>query len=252
MSSSQVTSKSPVPTLEYEKQSGAPQLKVAGVDEVGRGCIAGPVIAAAVILPESAYDDQTCPEWLSEVRDSKLLSARQRSKLEGLIQEYALAWAVGEASVSEIDEINILRASQLAMGRAVGLLKNRPDFVWVDGNLLPSEAVLPHPARPLVKGDQKSLTIACASVIAKVHRDRLMDQLEVECPGFGMAQHKGYGTPTHLKVIREKGITVWHRQSFAPVREARDRSGLILAPEQPHESGNLNFAPTISSESNAL
>jgi len=206
------------PGLEFEREAGGPSRRVAGVDEVGRGCLAGPVVAAAVILPGNAYEVDLRPAWLNEVRDSKLLSPATRERLDQEIRNYAESFAIAEASVAEIDSINILQASHLAMGRAVSGLQVSPDFVWVDGNRVPNRGELTVTARPLVKGDQKSLSIACASIIAKVYRDRLMEALENQFPGYGLAIHKGYGTPAHQAALQKLGVAEFHRKSFAPVK----------------------------------
>ncbi len=185
----------------------APQL-AAGVDEVGRGPLAGPVVAAAVILNG---------EGPAGLDDSKKLSAGRRSLLAEAIREAALVFALGRAEVSEIDELNILRASHLAMERAVARLRRRPEVVFVDGNLLPS---LPMPAVALVKGDGRIREISAASIVAKVARDDEMVRLDARYPGYGFARHKGYGTAEHLRALDALGPSPIHRRSFAPVRKA--------------------------------
>ncbi|MEM8768436.1 MAG: ribonuclease HII [Pseudomonadota bacterium] len=184
-----------------------PQL-AAGVDEVGRGPLAGPVVAAAVILNG---------EGPAGLDDSKKLSASRRSLLAEAIRESALVFALGRAEVSEIDEMNILRASHLAMERAIATLKRRPEVVLVDGNLLPS---LPVPAVALVKGDGRIREISAASIIAKVARDEEMIHLNDRYPGYGFDRHKGYGTAAHLKALDRLGPSPIHRHSFAPVQKA--------------------------------
>ena len=179
---------------------------VAGVDEAGRGPLAGPVVAAAVIL-----DDE---RPIAGLADSKKLTALRRERLYDEIRAKALCVSVAEASVAEIDHLNILQASLLAMRRAVEGLRLKPQRVLVDGNQLPVLDVL---AEAVVQGDAKVPAISAASIIAKVTRDRWCEQLERECPGYGFAQHKGYGTPVHLEALRRLGPTPWHRQSFAPV-----------------------------------
>ncbi len=179
---------------------------VAGVDEAGRGPLAGPVVAAAVIL-----DDE---RPIAGLADSKKLTALRRDRLDDEIRAKALCVAVAEASVAEIDHLNILQASLLAMRRAVEGLRLKPQRVLVDGNQLPVLDVL---AEAVVQGDAKVPAISAASIIAKVTRDRWCEQLERDCPGYGFAQHKGYGTPVHLEALRRLGPTPWHRQSFAPV-----------------------------------
>lgn len=178
---------------------------IAGVDEVGRGPLAGPVIAAAVRL-----DPQNLPTGLD---DSKKLSAKVREHLDVEIRACASV-GVGEASVAEIDELNILKASHLAMCRAVQSL-NRADFALVDGNRLPQN--LPCPGRTLVKGDAISLSIAAASIIAKVMRDRIMVDLAQQYPGYGWERNAGYPTKAHRQALRDIGVTPHHRRSFKPV-----------------------------------
>lgn len=180
---------------------------LAGVDEVGRGPLAGDVVAAAVILdPERPIEG---------LNDSKKLTAKARERLYDVIQRDALAWAIGRASVVEIDRINILQASLLAMTRAVDGLGQEPEFVLVDGNRLPRWR---YRAEPVVKGDSRVPAIAAASIIAKVTRDREMLVLDREYPGYGLADHKGYPTQTHLAALRALGVTPIHRRSFGPVR----------------------------------
>lgn len=179
---------------------------VAGVDEAGRGPLAGPVVAAAVIL-----DDE---RPIAGLADSKKLTALRRERLYDEIRAKALCVSVAEASVAEIDHLNILQASLLAMRRAVEGLRLKPQRVLVDGNQLPVLDVL---AEAVVQGDAKVPAISAASIIAKVTRDRWCEHLERDCPGYGFAQHKGYGTPVHLEALRRLGPTPWHRQSFAPV-----------------------------------
>ncbi len=180
---------------------------VAGVDEAGRGPLAGPVVAAAVILPVRYV--------LNGLDDSKALSAKRRHRLERLIKDQALAWAIGRAEVEEIDRLNILQASLLAMQRATAGLTLTPGLALVDGNQAPS---LPCRVQTLVKGDASEPAIAAASILAKVYRDRVMRGLDAGFPGYGFAQHKGYPTPRHLTVLRERGATPIHRRSFGPVR----------------------------------
>lgn len=182
-------------------------LLVAGVDEAGRGPLAGPVSAAAVIL------DPRRP--IAGINDSKKLSPTRRAALEPVIQERALAWAVAWASVEEIDRINILQASLLAMQRAVAALTVQPQRILVDGNRCPDFGC---EAQAVVGGDGLIAEIGAASILAKVARDRLMVALDAECPGYGFAQHKGYPTRAHLAALQTLGICVHHRRSFAPVR----------------------------------
>ena len=180
---------------------------IAGVDEVGRGPLAGDVVAAAVIL------DPARP--VSGLRDSKQLSAARREQLAAQIREQALAWSVARATVAEIDELNILQASLLAMHRAVLALQPQPVYVLVDGNRLPR---WDYASEPVVKGDDRVAAIAAASILAKVQRDAELLELDRQYPGYGFARHKGYPTPTHLAALRELGATAVHRRSFAPVK----------------------------------
>ena len=182
---------------------------IAGVDEAGRGPLAGPVVAAAVIL-----DDQNP---IAGLNDSKKLTAARREQLFDQIRAKALCCSIAEASVEEIDQINILQATMLAMRRAVEGLRLRPAQVLVDGNRIP---VLNVPVEAIVKGDAKVTSIAAASILAKVHRDRLCDDLHARHPGYGFATHKGYPTPDHLQALQNLGPCPDHRQSFGPVRAA--------------------------------
>lgn len=176
----------------------------AGLDEVGRGCLAGPVVAAAVILPS----DYTHPL----LNDSKQLSRNQRETIRLDIERDALAWAVAEVSHEVIDQINILKASFLAMHRAVDALTTRPEHLLVDGNRFTPYPMLPHTC--IVKGDTKFLSIAAASVLAKTYRDDLMERLSLDFPAYGWAKNVGYPTPLHRAAIREFGPTKHHRMSF--------------------------------------
>lgn len=180
---------------------------MAGVDEAGRGPLAGPVVAAAVVL-----DDLHPVRGLA---DSKTLSPRRRERLYDEIRAKALCCSVAEASVEEIDRLNILQATLLAMRRAVEALRLTPQLVLVDGNRVP---VLRMPVHAVVKGDAKVQAIAAASILAKVHRDRLCLQLHERYPQYGFAAHKGYPTTEHLQALRAHGACAEHRQSFAPVR----------------------------------
>jgi ribonuclease HII len=182
---------------------------IAGCDEVGRGTLAGPVVAAAVVL------DAARP--IVGLADSKALSARRREALAALIRERALGWAIGEASVDEIDRVNILQATLLAMQRAVAALHLRPSLVLVDGNRAPE---LPMPARAIVGGDALEPAISAASIVAKVYRDRLMVELGARHPGYGFERHFGYGTIAHKQALAKLGPCPVHRRSFAPVRQA--------------------------------
>jgi ribonuclease HII len=177
-----------------------------GVDEVGRGALAGPVVAAAVVLRRHAR--------LDGVRDSKLLTARRRERLDAVIRATALAWGVGSASQRTIDRDNILEATLAAMRRAVARLKLRPELVLVDGPAVPDVGL---PCTGIVGGDNRSLSIACASIVAKVYRDSMMTRLDRLAPGYGFSRHKGYGTAGHLAALNRLGPSPIHRRSFAPV-----------------------------------
>lgn len=179
---------------------------IAGVDEVGRGPLAGPVFAAAVILDEQRP--------ISGLADSKLLRPERREELAQLIRERALCWALGRAEVEEIDRLNILQASLLAMQRAVSALSLMPELVMVDGNQLPK---LNCKAQAIVRGDATVPAISAASIIAKVARDAEMAELDKIFPGYGFAQHKGYPTTLHLACLEKLGVCTIHRRSFAPV-----------------------------------
>jgi len=175
-----------------------------GCDEAGRGCLAGPVVAAAVILPQNFE----CPL----LNDSKQLTELQREALRPIIEKEALAWAVAEVDNHEIDEINILNASILAMHRAVQKLTTRPEFIIVDGNRFKPFEDIPH--QTIVKGDSKYLSIAAASVLAKTHRDELMQTLHAEFPHYDWDKNKAYPTLKHRASIREHGTTGYHRMTF--------------------------------------
>jgi len=180
----------------------------AGVDEAGRGPLAGPVVAAAVIL------DPCSP--IDGITDSKALSERMRGKLDQEIRARALAWAIARADVEEIDSLNILQASLLAMKRAVMALSLKPGLVLIDGNHCP--LLDGCRVEAIVKGDQKVTAIGAASILAKVARDREMMDLDARYPGYGFAQHKGYPTKSHISALNTLGISPVHRRSYAPVR----------------------------------
>lgn len=184
---------------------------VAGVDEAGRGPLAGPVLAAAVILHAGRP--------ITGLADSKTLSARRREALAAEIRLEAVSWALGRADVQEIDALNILQASLLAMSRAVAALSRRPDEVLVDGSHLPQ---LECPVRAIVGGDASVQAISAASILAKVVRDAEMLVLDAVYPHYGFARHKGYPTPAHLAALRRHGASPVHRRSFAPVRRCLD------------------------------
>jgi ribonuclease HII len=176
----------------------------AGCDEAGRGCLAGPVVAAAVILPDRCS--------LPELDDSKKLSEKQRDALRPIIEEKAIAFAVGIVSPLKIDEINILNASFLAMHLAIEQLKMKPEFLLIDGNRFNPYRKIPHAC--IIKGDGKYKSIAAASVLAKTYRDEIMEKLDMEFPNFNWKKNKGYPTIAHRNAIREFGSCKYHRQSF--------------------------------------
>ncbi len=182
---------------------------ICGIDEAGRGPLAGPVLAAAVILPET-YE-------LSGLTDSKKLTAKRREALYAeLMEDTRVIKSIAEASVAEIDELNILRATHLAMRRAAEGLEPQPHCCLIDGLAVEG---FPYPQLALVKGDARDLSIAAASILAKVARDHLMQELDATFPAYGFAKHAGYGTAAHLRALREHGITPHHRRSFAPVAQ---------------------------------
>jgi ribonuclease HII len=191
-------------------------LGLCGVDEAGRGPLAGPVTAAAVMLdPERPIDG---------LRDSKKLSAAARERLADAIRERAAAWCVAEASVAEIDQLNILQATMLAMQRAVAGLGRAPDDVWVDGNRCPNWEWR---SQAVVKGDDKIAAIAAASILAKTARDQYMCRLHDDYPAYGFAKHMGYGTAAHLAALKAHGACPQHRRSFAPVKLVLDQTSLF-------------------------
>lgn len=191
-------------------------LGLCGVDEAGRGPLAGPVTAAAVML------DPARP--IDGLRDSKKLSASARERLADLIRERAAAWCVAESSVTEIDQLNILQATMLAMQRAVAGLGRIPDDVWVDGNRCPN---WPWRSQAVVKGDDKVAAIAAASILAKTARDQFMCRLHADYPAYGFAQHMGYGTAAHLAALKAHGACPQHRRSFGPVKLVLDQATLF-------------------------
>lgn len=195
------------PDFSFEREADALRLRVCGIDEAGRGPLAGPVVAAAVIL-----DPARLPVGLN---DSKKLSEKKRGALFDLIMAQAEV-GIGMASVEEIDRLNILQASLLAMRRAAEALPQAPAFALIDGNRLPQLAC---PARAIVGGDGRSLSIAAASIIAKVTRDAMMDDMALAHPGYGFERHKGYGTSVHLEALTRLGPCPHHRLSFAPIRK---------------------------------
>ncbi len=190
---------------------------VAGVDEVGRGPLCGPVVTAAVIL------DPSRP--ILGLNDSKKLTEARREALFDEIREKALAWCIARAEVEEIDRLNILHATMLAMQRAVEGLSVTPKLALIDGNRCPKLAV---PFAPVVQGDSQVPAIAAASILAKVSRDREMQEMEAQYPGYGIGGHKGYPTPVHLEALKRLGPTPIHRRSFGPVRALLEDAGGIL------------------------
>lgn len=222
------TPPNPLHTLEklsYEAQfwETTPQGYLAGVDEAGRGCLAGPVVAGAVLIAPDDIGTLAQTE-LFRVNDSKQLTAKQRDACFEIITHHPkIQWAVGQASPEEIDQFNILRATHLAMRRAVEGLTPAPTHALVDG--LPIKG-LPIPHTAIVKGDAKSLLIACASIVAKVTRDRLCETLDKHYPNYGFAQHKAYGTKAHLEALRTYGPCPAHRKTFAPVAVVQDELAL--------------------------
>ena len=185
--------------------------RIAGVDEVGRGPLAGPVVAAAVILPFRSR--------LVGVNDSKQLSERERERFYVAIREQAVGMGIGWAEVAEIDQLNILEATRLAMRRALNQVLPSPDYVLIDAVSLPGVRI---PVRPIIKGDSLSISIAAASIVAKVTRDRLMAQYHDTFPEYGFLSHKGYGTAEHLERLAYHGPCSIHRRSFAPVKMAME------------------------------
>lgn len=181
---------------------------LAGVDEVGRGPLAGPVVAAAVIL--------NADQPIAGLADSKKLSEKKRERLFDEIIEKALAWSIARASVAEIDQLNILHASMLAMKRAVESLNRTPEYVLIDGNRCPDLAM---PSESVIKGDSRVACISAASILAKVSRDREMLELDREFPGYGLARHKGYPTKAHLEALQHHGVNALYRRSFRPVAQ---------------------------------
>jgi ribonuclease HII len=235
----------PYPDLTSEVVLGfsASELLIIGVDEVGRGCLAGPVVAAAAVLPTQVFAELPfhpdgkrknkrdakkhlkCDhkKLLWEVCDSKMIVEEERAPIAGAVRSFVRGYAVAEASVEEINELNILYASHLAMQRAVEQLEQQlgrqADVVIVDGHIVPKCFRERGDGRaiPLIKGDQKSFSVACAAILAKTYRDELMASLESRYPGYGMSQHKGYPTPFHKARIQELGATVIHRAHFRGV-----------------------------------
>lgn len=192
----------------YELQAGkAGFTLIAGVDEVGRGCIAGPVVSAAVILPRGCL--------ISGVNDSKKISARKRERLASQIKSEALAWSAASIFPPYLDRINVLNATRETMNLALAELNPAPDFILIDALTLPDIKIK---QMSIVKGDSLSISIACASIIAKVERDALMDNMDDLYPGYGFSRHKGYATREHIEALCSLGVTGIHRTSFEPVK----------------------------------
>jgi len=203
----------PAPDLTYEQglwQAGVGI--VAGVDEAGRGALAGPVSAGVVVLPNR----EDLPQLLEGVRDSKQMRAKERSYWAGQIESVALACQVGFAGPEEVDELGIIPATRLAVMRAIARLPQLPGHLLIDAISIPGAGI---PETSLIKGDRRSLSIAAASILAKVQRDALMVEADEQYPGYGFAAHKGYGTAQHRAAIEELGACPIHRMSFAPLRE---------------------------------
>ncbi|MEH7094628.1 ribonuclease HII [Neobacillus vireti] len=180
---------------------------IAGVDEVGRGPLAGPVVTAAVILPDDFF--------LAGIDDSKKLTEKKRQEFDAIIKKEAIAYSVAMVHAEEIDEINIYEATKKAMYAAIVSLEPKPDFLLIDAMKLET----PYPTESIIKGDTKSISIAAASIVAKVARDTLMKELSFSYPVYGFQQNMGYGTKEHLQAIKQYGITPYHRKSFAPVKD---------------------------------
>src|SRR3989338_4761156 len=212
------------PTFKREKQYWEQGIQlIAGIDEVGMGALAGPVCAAAVIFrneiqmskSKCQFNDQIQKPKGVVIRDSKAMTAQQRDEAAKWIKENSVAWAVGEASVEEIDTINIRQASHLAMRRAVDALSVMPALLLIDGN--PAQPHTKIPAVNIIKGDQLCYSIAAASIVAKVYRDKMMENFSRRFPGYDWESNKGYGSLSHKNALLDKGITVLHRKSYAPV-----------------------------------
>lgn len=198
-----------LPDLSYEQQLWAACNQIAGLDEAGRGALAGPVCVGAVILPP---DHPNLLQTLSGVRDSKQLTPRERSQLAPLIKEISITWGIGFASAEEIDQMGVVPATRLAANRALEMFPTLPDYLLTDFRLELPELDIPQTA--IVKGDQRSLSIASASILAKTARDEFMNRLDSEYPEYGFARHKGYGTKLHSLRIKELGHSPLHRKTF--------------------------------------
>ena len=207
-----VMNKQDAPNYDEERKLiAAGYQRIVGCDEAGRGAWCGPVVAAAVILPNNISS-----EWISQVRDSKMLDTGEREVLYGRITSEAVCWAVGIIDHQEIDSVGILNATKRAMLEAVSSLPVLADFLLIDYVRLP---VMEMPQKSIVHGDIHCLSIACASIIAKVTRDRVMESLDKQYPGYFLAKHKGYGTSQHMAKILSYGVLPIHRRSFAPIKK---------------------------------
>ncbi len=214
---------------------------IAGIDEVGRGALAGPVVASAVILPHPAN-----LSWLGLVRDSKELDSRKRESLFDLISKEAVAVGIGIVPSQVIDSINILKATKLAMMQAVEKLPKQPHFLLIDRVTL---SQCPIPQIGITRGDKSCLSIACASIIAKVTRDHMMEEFDQVYPGYGFAQHKGYGTGRHISCLQKLGPSPIHRLYFAPVRNViASQSSGPLASGQPVPTTSLFSLPRMDTD----
>jgi len=219
----------PAPNLTFESALWAQGVNlVAGLDEAGRGCWAGPVAAAAVILP----NDEKVLNALEGVRDSKQLSPERRAELTLVIEYHALDWSCGFSSNNEIDCYGIVPATRLAMQRALDSLKHTPKHLLIDALFLPDTDL---PQTALIKGDQRSLSIAAASILAKHTRDEWMRDLDLKFPGFGFAKHKGYGTHVHQSALKELGATPLHRMTFFPMATMRPNDKVFDLLRKPNE-----------------
>lgn len=220
-----MSNKTASPTLAYETRLWAQGYRrVAGLDEAGRGAWAGPVVAAAVILPP---DDPDLAQHLAGVRDSKALTPARREALLPVIQAYAVSWGLGAVPPAEVDALGIVPATRQAMVLALQALSSPADSLLLDHLSLPD---LPLPQQSLPKGDARVLSIAAASIVAKVGRDRMMVALEAQFPGYGFARHKGYGTAQHRTALTALGPSAAHRLSFAPLRRLAAGAGMAANP----------------------
>ncbi len=188
---------------------------VCGIDEVGRGCWAGPLVAGAVIF---SVNPEVGIKELEQINDSKKIARRKRERLAEFIVHNAKHWGIGFVDPKELDKIGLSRSNTLAIERAVNNLGNKPDFSLIDGNIMKNRPNIGL-FKNIIKGDSKSISIAAASILAKVFRDKLMNSIDSDYPGYGFSAHKGYGTSSHRKSIQKNGILPIHRKSFAPIKE---------------------------------